>query len=180
MGGAARRGILIKGGVHLEGARKLKTIALDKTGTLTHGKPSLTDLRALADLSEADALRIAASIDALSEHPVAHAIVTAYDGPLDDVTNFEAIPGRGVTGTIGDITYLVGNHRLAEDTGVCNPEIEAILEGFETDAKTAVVLMTGDRAWAILAVADTIRPESVEAVAQLLSLIHISEPTRPY
>ena len=96
--------------------------------------------------------------------------VTAYDGPLDDVTNFEAIPGRGVTGTIGDITYLVGNHRLAEDTGVCNPEIEAILEGFETDAKTAVVLMTGDRAWAILAVADTIRPESVEAVAQLRAL----------
>ena len=170
LGGAARRGILIKGGVHLEGARKLKTIALDKTGTLTHGKPSLTDLRALADISEADTLRIAASIDALSEHPVAHAIVTAYDGPLDDVTNFEAIPGRGVIGTVGGVTYLVGNHRLAEDTGVCSPEIEAILEAFETDAKTAVVLMTSDRALAILAVADTIRPESAEAVAQLHAL----------
>ena len=170
LGGAARRGILIKGGVHLEGARKLKTIALDKTGTLTHGKPSLTDLRVLAELSEADALRIAASIDALSEHPVAHAIVTAYDGPLDDVTEFEAIPGRGVTGTVGGVRYLVGNHRLAEDTGVCNPNIEAILEGFETDAKTAVVLMTSERALAVLAVADTIRPESVEAVAQLRAL----------
>jgi Zn2+/Cd2+-exporting ATPase len=167
LGGAARRGILIKGGVHLESARKLKTIALDKTGTLTRGKPSLTDVRGLTDLPEVDVLRIAASIDALSEHPVAHAIVTAYNGPRSAVTEFEAIPGRGVTGVVDGVTYLVGNHRLAEDTGVCTTEIEALLEGFEVDAKTAVVLMTPDRALAILAVADTIRPESVDAIAQL-------------
>jgi Zn2+/Cd2+-exporting ATPase len=170
LGGAARRGILIKGGIHLEGARKLTTIALDKTGTLTHGKPSLTDLRSLTDLSDDAVLRIAASIDALSEHPVAHAIVTTYTGKRDVVTEFEAIPGRGVTGAIGGVTYLVGNHRLAEETGVCTPEIEAILEAFEIEAKTTVVLMTSDRALAILAVADTIRPESVDAVAQLRAL----------
>ncbi len=170
LGGAARRGILIKGGVHLEGARKLTTIALDKTGTLTHGKPALTDLRSLSELSNDAVLRIAASIDALSEHPVAHAIVTAYDGPRDVVTEFEAIPGRGVTGTIHGVTYLVGNHRLAEDTGVCAPDIERMLEGFEVEAKTAIVLMTPDRALAVLAVADTIRPESVDAIAQLRAL----------
>jgi Zn2+/Cd2+-exporting ATPase len=170
LGGAARRGILIKGGVHLEGARKLKTIALDKTGTLTHGKPSLTDVRVLTDMSESDVLRIAASIDALSEHPVAHAIVSAYQGPRDPVTEFEAIPGRGVTGGLDGVTYLVGNHRLAEDIGVCTPDIETLLEGFEVEAKTAIVLMTKDRALAILAVADTIRPESIDAVAQLRAL----------
>lgn len=170
LGGAARRGILIKGGVHLEGARKLTTIALDKTGTLTHGKPSLTDVRVLVDLPEAEVLRIAASIDALSEHPVAHAIVSAYDGALGSVTDFEAIPGRGVIGTIDGTTYLVGNHRLAEETSVCTPDIELLLEGFEAEAKTTVVLMTRDRALAVLAVADTIRPESVEAIAQLRAL----------
>ena len=170
LGGAARRGILIKGGMHLEGARHLRTIALDKTGTLTYGKPTLTDLQVLADLSRDDVLRITASIDALSEHPVAHAIVTAYDGQRDVVTNFEAITGRGVTGSVNGITYFVGNHRLAEETGVCNPEIKATLEGLELQAKTAIVLMTRDTALAILAVADTIRPESVEAVAQLHAL----------
>ncbi len=170
LGGAARRGILIKGGVHLEGARKIKTIALDKTGTITHGKPTLTDVRLLADLSEVDALRIAASIDVLSEHPVAHAIVGSYDGDLATVTDFEAIPGRGARATVDGVVYLVGNHRLAEETGVCGPEIEALLESLEVEAKTAVVLMAHDRALAILAVADTIRPESVEAIAQLRAL----------
>jgi Zn2+/Cd2+-exporting ATPase len=170
LGGAARRGILIKGGIHLETARKLKTIALDKTGTLTHGKPSLTDIRVLGELSDNDVLRLAASLDALSEHPVAHAIVSAYDGPRDEVSDFEAIPGRGVTGTVNGVTYLVGNLRLAEETGVCGAEIEAILEAFETDAKTAIVVMTRDRPLAVLAVADTIRPESIDAVAQLRAL----------
>jgi Cd2+/Zn2+-exporting ATPase len=170
LGGAARRGILIKGGVHLEGARKLTIMALDKTGTLTHGKPSLTDIRLLADLSEHDVLRIAASIDALSEHPVAHALVSAHTGPRDEVVDFEAIPGRGAKGTVGGVAYLVGNHHLAEQLRVCNAEIEAILEGFENQAKTAIVLMTRDRALAVLAVADTIRPESVEAIAQLRAL----------
>ena len=170
LGGAARRGILIKGGVHLEGARHLKTIALDKTGTLTHGKPVLTDLHVVGKLLRADVLRLTASINALSEHPVAHAVVSAYDGKRDVVTDFEAITGRGVTGTVDGVTYFVGNHRLAEETGVCNAEIEAILEGFEFEAKTAVVLMTSAKALAILAVADTIRPESRDAVAQLHAL----------
>jgi Zn2+/Cd2+-exporting ATPase len=170
LGGAARRGILIKGGIHLEGARKLKTIALDKTGTLTHGKPSLTDIEALAHITADNCLRIAASINALSEHPVAHAITTAYTGQRHHVTDFEAIPGRGVSGTIDGVRYLIGSHRLAHDTGVCTPHIESRLERLETDAKTAVVLMTTEQAVAILAVVDTIRPESQDAIAQLRAL----------
>jgi Zn2+/Cd2+-exporting ATPase len=170
LGGAARRGILIKGGIHLEQARRLKTIALDKTGTLTHGKPGLTDLVPLDDNVRDDMLRIAASLDTLSEHPVAHAIVSAHTGKIDNVEAFDSIPGRGVTGIIDGVVYLLGNHRLAEETGVCYPQIEAILQGFEHDAKTAVVLMTTTKALAILAVADTIRPESVQAVKDLVAL----------
>ena len=170
LGGAARRGILIKGGIHLEQARRLKTIALDKTGTLTHGKPGLTDLVPLDDNTRDDMLRVAASLDTLSEHPVAHAIVSAHTGKIDSVEAFDSIPGRGVTGIVDGVVYLLGNHRLAEESGVCNPQIEAVLQGFENDAKTAVVLMTTTKALAIFAVADTIRPESVQAVKDLVAL----------
>ena len=171
LGRAARRGILIKGGLHLENARKLVTIALDKTGTLTHGKPVLTDIQVIDATFDRDrVLRIAASLDTLSEHPVAHAIVTAYQGAIDQVDGFEAVPGHGVTGTINVVTYLLGNYRLAETTGVCDRAIEAVLQGWESDAKTVVVLMTAERAIAVLAVADTIRPESADAVAQLHAL----------
>ncbi len=169
LGGAARRGILIKGGVHLENARKIRTVALDKTGTLTHGTPVLTDLVNLGELTEDEVLRITASIEALSEHPVAHAIVTAYHGPLDGVEGFEAITGRGVRASIAGTVYTLGNHRLAEETGMCGPELEAILERLENEAKTAIVLMNAHPI-AVLAVADTLRPNSRQAVDDLKAL----------
>jgi Zn2+/Cd2+-exporting ATPase len=170
LGGVARRGILIKGGVHLEQARRLSIVALDKTGTLTHGKPGLTDLVPLGSITNDKALRIAASLDTYSEHPVAHAIVTAWNGSVDPVDNFQAIPGRGVTGTINNVTYLLGNHRLTEEQGLCGPDVEKVLQGFENDAKTAVVLMTSEGPLAVLAVADNIRQESIQAVKDLKAL----------
>jgi len=169
LGGAARRGILIKGGVHLENARKVRTVALDKTGTLTHGTPALTDLVNLGALTDDDILRIAASIEALSEHPVAHAVVTAYRGTLDTVDGFEAITGRGVRGTIDGVSYTFGNHRLVEETGVCGPDLEQLLERLENEAKTAIVLMNA-APLAVLAVADTLRPNSRQAVDDLKAL----------
>jgi Zn2+/Cd2+-exporting ATPase len=174
LGGAARRGILIKGGIHLEQARRLKIVALDKTGTLTYGKPDLTDFVSLDDQNldqnvRDDLLRIAASLETLSEHPVAHAIVSAHAGTVDHVDAFGSIVGRGVTGRINGIDYLLGNHRLAEEAGVCTPAIEAILDGFENDAKTSVVLMTPTKALAVFAVADTLRDESVQAIKDLMA-----------
>ena len=169
LGGAARRGILIKGGVHLENARRLRIVALDKTGTLTHGTPALTDLINLGERSDDEVLRIAASIEAMSEHPVAHAVVTAYDGPLDTVEGFEAITGRGVRATIDGVVYTIGNHRLVEEMGVCGPELEQTLERLENEAKTAIVLMNA-APFAVLAVADTLRPQSREAVDDLRAL----------
>ena len=96
--------------------------------------------------------------------------MSAHTGPLDTVEDFEAIPGRGVQGTIGGVHYLLGNHRLTEETGICKPAVESILRRLEDEAKTAVVLMTVDGPLGILAVADTIRPESHRAVADLKAL----------
>lgn len=168
---AARRGILIKGGLYLEQGRHLKSIALDKTGTITHGKPVLTDVIPIASITRDDALRIAASLDALSEHPVAAAIVTGYGNrPHATVSGFEALTGRGVKGDIDGKTYYIGNHRLAEELRVCTPELERTLDRLEIEAKTAVVLATAGAALAVLAVADTVRSSSKEAVAALKAL----------
>lgn len=168
---AARRGILIKGGVYLEEGHKMKALALDKTGTLTHGKPVVTDIKELNHLSPEQALQIAASLDVHSEHPVAHAIVTKaqLDKPLE-VKSFESITGRGVKGIINGTLYYLGNHRLIEELGVCGENVESILLPLEKQGKTAVVLATADQALCVFAVADTVRESSVEAVKELQKL----------
>ncbi|MCA3063188.1 MAG: heavy metal translocating P-type ATPase [Rhodocyclaceae bacterium] len=167
---AARRGILIKGGTYLEQGRELKTVALDKTGTITHGKPVLTDVVALAGMSKEEALRIAASLDTLSDHPVATAIVGGYKGSVAAVEEFEALHGRGVKGTLEGVTYFVGNHRLMEELKVCSSQLEEALDRLEIEAKTAIVLSTDKETLAIFAVADTIRDTSKVAIAELKSL----------
>lgn len=167
---AARRGILIKGGTYLEQGRSLKTVALDKTGTITHGKPVLTDVVALAGMSKEDALRIAASLDTLSEHPVATAIVGGYTGKVASVADFEALPGRGVQGMVDGVKYFLGNHRLIEDLKVCSPTVEDALDRLEIEAKTAIVLATEAQSLAVFAVADTIRESSKAAIADLKAL----------
>jgi len=168
---AARRGILVKGGLYLEQGRRLKSVALDKTGTITHGRPSLTDVIPVNGAAPDEALRIAASLDALSEHPVAAAIVAGYGAkPHATVTGFEALTGRGVRGEIEGETYYIGNHRLMEEIGVCTPRLEETLDRLEAEAKTAVVLATPRAPLAVLAVADTLRDHSREAVAALKGL----------
>ncbi|MCA3021296.1 MAG: heavy metal translocating P-type ATPase [Burkholderiales bacterium] len=167
---AARRGILIKGGTYLEQGRELKTVALDKTGTITHGKPVLTDVVALAGMSKEEALRIAASLDTLSDHPVATAIVGGYKGSVAAVEEFEALHGRGVKGTLEGVTYFVGNHRLMEELKVRSSQLEVALDRLEMEAKTAIVLSTDTETLAIFAVADTIRDTSKVAIAELKSL----------
>lgn len=165
---AARRGILVKGGLYLEQGRHLKSVALDKTGTLTHGRPALTDIIPQGAMTKDEALHLAASIDALSEHPVATAIVSGYgNAPLATVERFEAIPGRGVKGDVNGRTYYVGNHRLIEELGICSPQLEAQLDALEFQAKTAVVLATAHEVLAALGVADTVRETSRQAIEEL-------------
>ncbi|WP_354683692.1 heavy metal translocating P-type ATPase [Cupriavidus necator] len=174
---AARRGILIKGGVYLEQGRHLAWVALDKTGTITHGKPAQTDHALLAnDVPHARA--IAASLAARSDHPVSRAVATAAvaDGiAMLPVQDFEALAGRGTRGTVQGVEYWLGNHRLVHDLGACSPALEARLEAIEREGKTVVLLAHVDgngaaTALALFAVADTVRDTSRQAIAELHAL----------
>ncbi|WP_367200043.1 heavy metal translocating P-type ATPase [Aquabacterium sp.] len=172
---AASQGILIKGGVHLEQGRLIKAVAMDKTGTLTQGRPALTDVLTLSRYNSQNALRIAASLDQHSSHPIAQALVAAWrerdpNGALAEVEHFEVLAGRGVKGRLLDQGWQLGNHRLVEELGLCSPELEARLETLEIQGKTAFVLMDEQGPVAILAMADTLRTESPQAVVELKAL----------
>ncbi|WP_429407842.1 heavy metal translocating P-type ATPase [Paraburkholderia sp. MM5482-R1] len=171
---AARKGILIKGGVYLEQGRKLTRLALDKTGTITHGKPVQTEFEVVGDARETFRYRtLAASLGGRSDHPVSMAIAAAAN---DDgvehlhVDAFEAIAGRGVRGDIDGIAYWLGNHRLVEELGRCSPQLEARLDALEQHGKTVVMLADAQRVLALFAVADTVKETSRAAVAELRRL----------
>ena len=169
---AAKHGILIKGGVYLEQGRKLKALALDKTGTITIGKPVVTDTLLVAAVDKAQLLRQAASLAMRSDHPASTAVVAYWKtqqaaDQLMEVSDFEALTGRGVKGTIDGETFFLGNHRLAHELGICGADLEAKLEAFERDGKTAVVLCSAAAPLLIFAVADTIRETSVEAIERM-------------
>jgi len=169
---AARKGILIKGGVYLEEGRKLVALALDKTGTITHGKPAQTDFIVL--IGDAHQNRVfASSLAARSDHPVSLAIAraaTAEGLELREVDDFSAILGRGVRGSIGGHVFHLGNHRLIEELGLCSPAIENELNVLERQGRTAVLLTNQTGVLAIFAVADTVRDTSRQAIADLHSL----------
>lgn len=170
---AARKGILIKGGVYLEGGRKLDFLALDKTGTITHGKPVQTDSKVLDPLFEGRAQALAASLAARSDHPVSGAIALFARGQdlvLSEVTEFAALAGRGVRGDIEGQTYHLGNHRLVEELGLCSPELEAQLDVLERQGKTVVLLLDRSGPLALFAVADTVKDSSRQAIAELHEL----------
>jgi len=169
---AAKHGILIKGGTYLENGRLLKAIAFDKTGTLTSGKPALTDMIPCSDMPINQALLIAASLDDHSTHPVAKALVEGWRNfqPINSmlsVENFSVINGHGVKGQINGTCWSLGNHRLVEELGVCSEDLESKLSILENSGKTAIVLCSESAPVALFGVADTIRPESIQAVSKL-------------
>lgn len=170
---AARKGILIKGGVYLEGGYKLDFLALDKTGTITHGKPVQTDYLALDPTVETRAQVLAASLAGRSDHPVSLAIAKAAvdkHSSLFVVDNFAALAGRGVRGEIDGQVYHLGNHRLVEELGLCSPALEEKLFALEEQGKTVVLLLDASGPLALFAVADTVKESSREAIEQLHAL----------
>lgn len=173
-GKGAEYGILIKGGEPLEAACHIKTIVFDKTGTLTNGKPEVTDIISLESLDEDEILAISASLEKLSEHPLAEAIYTYANEEsvsLDEVKNFSAIPGYGVKGVINNIEYYFGNRRLVTDTlGHSIDKINHKLVKLEEAGKTAMMLATKDTILGVIAVADTVKSSSSAAIAQLKKL----------
>ncbi|HWD32051.1 MAG TPA: heavy metal translocating P-type ATPase [Pseudomonas sp.] len=170
---AARKGILVKGGVYLEGGRKLDFLALDKTGTITHGKPVQTNHVVLDPLYESRAQALAASLADRSDHPVSRAIAVFANEQqlaLSEVSAFEALAGRGVRGEIDGELYHLGNHRLVEELGLCSPQLEAQLDALERQGKTVVLLLDKSGPLALFAVADTVKDSSREAIAELHEL----------
>lgn len=170
---AARKGILVKGGVYLEGGFKLDYLALDKTGTITHGKPVQTDYLSLEPTADAMAPAIAAALAGRSDHPVSLAIANAAvdkNFAVLNVDNFEALGGRGVKGDINGQTYHLGNHRLVEELGLCSPQLEEKLFALEKQGKSVVLLLDTSGPLALFAVADTVKETSREAIRQLHAL----------
>ncbi|MGB3289569.1 MAG: heavy metal translocating P-type ATPase [Burkholderiaceae bacterium] len=168
---AARLGILIKGGTYLEEARKLKAVALDKTGTITQGKPELVEWTLVSSaVAKQDVAAIAAGLAGRSDHPVSKAIAQGLDLAGFDASSFEALPGRGVKGTIAGADYVLGNHRLIEERGQCGAELEALLAIHEEAGRSVTLLASNEAVLAIFAVADTIKASSRAAVARLKAL----------
>lgn len=170
---AARRGILIKGGVHLEQARELTVVAMDKTGTVTEGRPSLVAHAVLAKeaaaqrRSPAQVLAIAHGLAARSDHPVSQAIAAGLDSESTIVTGFAARVGHGVSGRIDGEEFVLGNHRWIEERGQCSAQLEARLREHEELGRTVTILADARGPLALFAVADRIRESSRQAVAEL-------------
>lgn len=170
---AARRGILIKGGVHLENARKIQLIALDKTGTITQGKPRLVQTEVMPGVSHEDeVLHWACDMAAHSDHPVSQAVAAGLAGlGCDgDLESFEVLPGQGIKARAHGLELWLGNHRLMESLGLCSVQIEEKLSVHEARGRTVTMLASREQVLAIFAVADGIKDSSREAIARLSAL----------
>jgi Cd2+/Zn2+-exporting ATPase len=168
IGGAARKGVLIKGGIHLEQAGSLSVIAFDKTGTLTKGKPELTDLIAFTG-SEDELLSIAAAIESRSEHPLGEAILQyarQQDINIPAVTGFEAIVGLGAQGEVNETIYYIGNMRFFAKRNLPLPIVE-MLEKLQNEGKTVILIGDEKQILGMIAVADVLRENSQYAIKKL-------------
>jgi Cu+-exporting ATPase len=173
MGKGAEQGILFRGGDALQAARRLDTIVLDKTGTITWGKPALTDVIAAPRFAESDVLAAAGAVEHGSEHPLAQAIVegaTERGLAVAEPERFEAIPGHGVEATLADRPVLLGNRKLMAARAVAADVLDEPARSLAADGKTPMYLAIDGRAAGLIAVADTIKPDSVAAIARLRDL----------
>src|SRR5690625_3316693 len=164
-GKAAENGILFKGGEHLERTHQLNTIVLDKTGTITKGKPEVTDFT-----GDDEILQLLASAEKGSEHPLAEAIVvyaTEKGLELLEVDNFSAIPGHGIQAVISNKNVLVGTRKLMNDNNINISEVEKELTTYEIEGKTAMIIAIDGEYKGTVAVADTIKETASEAIKQL-------------
>ncbi len=169
-GKGAENGILIKGGEHLEMTYKLNAIVLDKTGTITKGQPDVTDVMPIGDFGKGDILRMAAMTEKNSEHPLGVAIYERGKkefGTIPDPEQFEAIPGRGVKAVVDEREIYIGTRKMMQEVDIGIALAEAAVEKLEDEGKTAMLMAVGGRLEAILAVADTLKESSKDAIEEL-------------
>ncbi len=169
---ASRHGVLVKGGAHIEAAAGIKAVAFDKTGSLTLGKPVVTDIIPFNGTTEDEVLSVAASIESRSEHILANAVLKKAKKNgivLRKVSEFEAVPGLGARAVIGASLYSIGNKELCGADSLSLSEKRRI-EGLEDEGKTLILLSVADRLMGVIAARDEVRPEAVETLASLKSL----------
>lgn len=172
----ARAGVLVKGGIHLEELGKIKAVALDKTGTITNGTPSVTELKLFGTLPEEEVIKLTAGLESVSTHPLALAILR-YAGAKKithgQPTDYRIITGKGAEGTLDGHKYFVGNHALAHELGLCTDEIEKYLDTVENRSMSVIVLGHAPHdgckgeILGVFALADTLRPKVEEAIKNL-------------
>jgi Cu+-exporting ATPase len=171
VGKGAKEGILVKDAATLEKLHKVDTVIVDKTGTITIGKPTLVDIQNLSDLKDDELISIIASLEKKSEHPIAHAVVNYAKNnnlTLQEVNQFEGIQGKGLKGVVLGNEYLVGNVKLVSDLGISFDSTK--IDQFTAEGKTPVILATKEKVLGFVMVADEIKTESKKAVADLHKL----------
>lgn len=171
VGKGAREGILVKDAASLEKLHKVNVVVVDKTGTLTRGKPEIVSVQNISDKSDDEIIALCASLENRSEHPIAHAIVSYAQEKkisVSSIENFEAIKGKGVQGNIGGVTYYAGNTKLIQDLNIVFA-VQSI-EQETLEGKTPVILATKEKVLAVIMVADAIKPEAIEAVKNIHAL----------
>lgn len=169
-GRGAEQGILIKSGESLETAHLVDTVVLDKTGTITQGHPAVTDIRTAEGVQEEELLSLAASLEQASEHPLAEAIVErAHERnvTLEKTSDFSAVAGQGVLGTVKGQTVLAGNLKMMKENKVDPAGLEAVAEQFAEEGKTALYIASGGKLMGILAVADPVKETSAQAIREM-------------
>ncbi|RMF87833.1 MAG: copper-translocating P-type ATPase, partial [Nitrospinota bacterium] len=170
MGKGAEHGVLFKNSASLEIAHKLQAIVLDKTGTLTQGEPAVTDIVTHNGFDESEVLRLAASAERGSEHPLGEAIVEAARArglPLDDAGNFAAVPGHGIRATVGTQAVLIGNARFMQEAEITFGKLVEVADRLAGEGKTPMYVAVNGRGAGIIAVADTLKPHAQAAVDAL-------------
>ncbi len=174
-GKAAENGILVKGGEYIETANKVNTVAFDKTGTITKGQLEVTDVIELSTLTKQDILRYSAAAEANSEHPVGKAVVKRAKDENIEVqfpTDFNYVPGKGVSCRLDNKKILIGNRDLFMDNGISTSNFESGIRRLEGEGKTVLILSIESTVVGLIALADTIKDDSIEAI-QALNKIHV-------
>jgi len=167
-GMGAKRGILIRKGEAIQTMKEIKIVVFDKTGTITKGKPEVTDI--YSKVKENYLLEIAASLEKLSEHPIAHAIVTkAGLKKYKKVTSFSVVRGKGVIGKIASKEIVIGNRALMNYKKIKYSDFNSVIEKFEFSGKTVMIVAEGKKVIGVIAVADAVKEDSVDAISRLNS-----------
>lgn len=173
IGNASRKGILIKGGVYLEELARVEVMALDKTGTLTQGKPRLVEVVTAPERTDVQMLSAAVAVERRSEHPLARAIVAAgLERGLraEAAADFKSFTGAGAAGSVQGVRVIVGSPEFMSQSGIDITQLKAEIETMQSEGKTTVVVASGGEVWGVLGIADSVRTQAKEAIIRLRAL----------